>query len=180
MEIKRDTSPMPPDQSTNEPLLSENTQFLGMSVQKKAAQIKVLRFRLYAGLGIGVESNNFDILRCWQKLTPGTLEKAQFIYTSKESPALDILAPGWNMRGLPSGIQTLTVHNVPCEFIPDHCLASLPVTEFSIVGSANPETIGNPLQSLRAKNAFHCNPTTGKPKIMLFFVLHLYLNQLKR
>ncbi len=158
MEVKRATSPMPPDQSTNEPLLSGSGQFNGMSVQRKAAQVKVLRFRLFAGGGIGGESSNFDILRCWQRLTPGTLEKAQFIYTPKEAPALDTLAPGWNMRGLPSGIRTLTVHNVPCEFIPDHCLASLPVTEFSIVGSTTPRAIGNPLQSLRAKNCLSLQP----------------------
>ena len=137
---------------------SEASRRLQAEARSKAEKIKTLRFRLYEGGGMGGENSNFDILRCWQRLTPGTLKKAEFIYTPKEIPALKALVPDWPAKQAYSKIQTLPVNGFPCDFIPVNCLTSLPTVPFSVVGSASLETIGSPLKSLRANTCLSLQP----------------------
>ncbi len=137
---------------------SEVTRHLLAEARHKAAKVKSLRFGVYSGGGMGGESSNFNILRCWQRLTPGTLEKAEFIYTQSELPALKILIPGWPKEQAGSKIQTLPVNGLPCDFIPDSCLTNLPIVPFSIVGSTKWKYIGNLLTNLRANVCLSLQP----------------------
>ena len=137
---------------------SEVSKYLLSEARIKAGQVKTLRFRLYRGGGMGGESSNFDIFRCWQKLTPGTLEKAEFIYTPKEVPALKALVPGWSPEQTESKILTLPVNGLLCDFIPANCLTRVPIVPFSIVGSSGLEDIGCPLESLRARTCLSLQP----------------------
>lgn len=136
----------------------EASRYLRAEAASKAAKVKTLRFRLYRGGGMGSENSNFDILRCWQKLSPGTLEKAEMIYTPKEVPALKALVSDWPSKQAENKITTLSVNGLPCDFIPAHCLGSLSVAPFSIAGSTNFKEIANPRISLRAKTCLSLQP----------------------
>ena len=136
----------------------ETSKRLWADTRAKAARVRTLRFRLYNGGGMGGENTNFDILRCWQKLTPGTLAKAEFIYTPKEVPALKALVPGWGRDKAGDGIRTLTVNGLSCDFIPEHRLGSLPIVPFSVVGSSELTQIRTPGVSLRANTCLSLQP----------------------
>lgn len=123
--------------------------------REKASKVTTLRFVICGGgIGMGNENSSFDILRCWQKLSPGSLQKAEFIFSMLETTALNYQVPGWKPEQYNLGIQRFIINGLPCDFIPNYDLSELPVLPFSITGL----TRNNPLSSARATASLSLKP----------------------